>query len=48
MLGGRSWSVEQDPRVGAWSEFDEREHAARLRSSRGQRDEETRLWSEVV
>ena len=32
MLGGRSWSVERDPRAGACSEFEELEGAARLRS----------------
>ena len=37
--------MERDPRVGAWSEFDELE---RLRSWRGQRDQGAGLWSKVV
>ena len=34
--------------VGAWSEIQEVERAARSRSWRGQRDKGARLWSEVV
>ena len=48
MLGGGVWSVERDPRAGEWSEFDELERVARLRSWKGQRDQGAGLWSEVV
>ena len=48
MLVRRSLSVERDPRVGVWSEFDELKRAARPRSWRGQRDQGAGLWSVVV